>query len=107
MTVHLAVWLRATWLGWLLGVPLVVVLALLGEAVGPCGIQVLVGLGMGTGVGLLQGRALRGALGRAGPARYVDWAGRQYLGTVVAGGLILGMITGLVMCRLSPRSSGD
>ena len=191
MTIPLAVWLRATWLGWILGVPLILVLALAGEAVGIGGARVLVGLGMGTGVGLLQGRAIRSVVGRAGPwvwssalglalpflvadvantARWVvtyslywcvavgglivgSWqalllrprftgplwwvAGstvgwslaaataavadllRQtgslrglggaavYLGTVMAGGLVLGMITGPVMRRLAPRSSGD
>jgi hypothetical protein len=47
-----------------------------GEAViGIGGVQVLVGLGMGTGVGLLQGRALRAVLGRTGP-----WAWSSALG---------------------------
>ncbi len=44
-------WLRATWLGWLLGVPLIIVLA-------------LVGVGMGIGVGLMQGRVIRRILNR-------------------------------------------
>lgn len=57
-------WLRATWYGWLLGVPLIIVLALAGEAVGIGGSQVLVGLGMGTGIGLMQGRAIRPLLPR-------------------------------------------
>lgn len=48
-----------TWLGWLLGIPCVTLLAFAGEAVGIGGTQVLVGAGMGMGVGLLQGRALR------------------------------------------------
>lgn len=52
-------WLRATWLGWLLGIPLIVVMALLGEAIGVGGAQVFVGLGMGVGIGLLQQRAIR------------------------------------------------
>jgi hypothetical protein len=60
-------WLRATCLGWLLGVPCVALLALAGEGLGIGGSQVLVGLGMGTGVGLLQGRAMRPLLGRSGP----------------------------------------
>lgn len=55
-------WLKATWLGWLLGIPMVVVLALLGEAMRIGGSQVLVGAGMGLGVGILQARALRGLL---------------------------------------------
>ena len=67
MTVPFATWLRATGLGWLLGIPAIVLLALAGEAVGIGGVQVMVGVGMGTGVGLLQGRALRPLLGRYGP----------------------------------------
>lgn len=43
MNIPFAVWLRATWLGWILGNPLVVVMALLGEASGVAGVQVLVG----------------------------------------------------------------
>jgi hypothetical protein len=44
-----------------------VLFALAGEAIGIGGAQALVGLGMGTGVGLLQGRAVRTFLGRALP----------------------------------------
>ena len=67
MTVSQGVWLRATWLGWVLCIPLVVLLALVAEAVGIGGAQALVGLGMGAGVGVLQARAIRAVLGRAGP----------------------------------------
>lgn len=52
-------WIRLTWLGWLLGVPIITVLALIGEAVGIGGSQSLVGVGMGTGIGLMQGRVIR------------------------------------------------
>jgi hypothetical protein len=55
-------WLRATWTGWILGVPFIIVLALAGEAVGIGGVQVFVGAGMGAGVGLMQRRAIRGML---------------------------------------------
>jgi hypothetical protein len=55
-------WVRATWIGWLLGIPIIVLLALAGEAVGIGGAQSLVGAGMGTGVGWMQARALRGVL---------------------------------------------
>ncbi len=47
-------WIRATFLGWVLGVPIIILLALLGEMVGIGGAQVLVGAGMGAGVGLMQ-----------------------------------------------------
>ena len=56
-------WIRATALGWLLGIPLVALFALAAEGVGVGGAQVFVGLGVGAGVGLLQGRALRATLG--------------------------------------------
>src|SRR5213592_1692123 len=52
-------WIRATWLGWLLGVPIIIMLALLGEVVGIGGSQVLVGAGMGAGVGFMQSRVIR------------------------------------------------
>lgn len=55
-------WLRATSLGWLIGIPLIVALALLGEGVGIGGAQTLVGAGMGAGVGLMQGLVMRGIL---------------------------------------------
>ena len=43
----MAAWRRATTGGWLLGVPMIVVLALIGETVGLGGTQTLVGVGMG------------------------------------------------------------
>ena len=52
-------WIRATWFGWLLGIPIITVLALIGEAVHIGGAQVLVGVGMGTGIGLMQARVIR------------------------------------------------
>ncbi len=60
-------WVRATWAGWLLGIPLIIALALVGEAIGIGGAQVLVGAGMGTGIGLMQGRVLRGVLHKSAP----------------------------------------
>lgn len=63
-------WIRATWTGWLLGVPLIIVFALAGEAVGIGGFQVLVGLGMGVGVGFMQARALRPLVASAGRWRW-------------------------------------
>lgn len=60
-------WVRATWAGWVLGIPLIAALALLGEAIGIGGVQVLVGIGMGTGVGWMQGRVIRSVLNRIAP----------------------------------------
>ena len=60
-------WVRATWAGWLLGVPLIIVLALIGEAVGIGGSQVLVGAGMGTGIGLMQSRVIKGVVHKPVP----------------------------------------
>jgi hypothetical protein len=56
-------WVRATWIGWLLGIPCIVVLALLGEAIGIGGAQVFVGAGMGVSVGAMQSRVVRNLLG--------------------------------------------
>ena len=60
-------WVKATWAGWLIGVPLVALLALAGEAVGIGGSQAIVGAGMGLGVGWRQGRVVGewGVNGRA------------------------------------------
>jgi len=60
-------WVRATWVGWVLGIPLIIALALIGEAIHIGGAQVLVGAGMGIGIGLMQGRAIRGVLGKFAP----------------------------------------
>lgn len=56
-------WIRATTLGWLLGIPLVALFALAAEGAGVGGAQLFVGLGVGGGVGFIQGRALRATLG--------------------------------------------
>jgi hypothetical protein len=60
-------WIRATWAGWLFGIPCIIALALVGEMIGIGGVQSLVGAGIGTGVGLLQARALRGTLPAVAP----------------------------------------
>ena len=64
-------WVRATWLGWILGIPCVVALAVAVEALGIQSAQAPVGFGMGAAVGLLQRRALRSLLPQ--PGRWV-WA---------------------------------
>lgn len=52
-------WIKATALGWLLGITLVLLLAMAFEGVGIHNMQFFIGIGMGTGVGLMQWRALR------------------------------------------------
>lgn len=59
-------WLRATWLGWILGVLITILAALAGDAVGISGSQTPVGVGMGAGVGIMQARALRKIISGAG-----------------------------------------
>ena len=111
-------WVRATWAGWVLGVPCIIALALIGEAVGIGGAQVIVGAGMGTGLGLLQGRALGGVLPRSAPwfwscvgglaapflatdiATAAGWSSRYSLqAAVAAGGLIVGSAQALILRR--------
>ncbi len=109
-------WLRDTWLGWLLGIPCIVVLALVGEGLGIGGTQAIVGAGMGAGVGLLQALALRSvglkplawiassAVGLALPFLPFDLAhlfGRSLPyslpGCVAAGGVIVGAWQALLL----------
>ena len=64
-SITLGRWIRSTWIGWLIGVPLIVIFALLGEMLGIGGSQGLVGLGMGAGVGWMQRRILAPVLERS------------------------------------------
>jgi hypothetical protein len=51
-------WVKATVIGWLLGILFTVGFAFIGEALGLAEIQTPLGLGMGAGVGLMQARLL-------------------------------------------------
>jgi hypothetical protein len=62
-----AEWVRVTWVGWVIGIPFIIALALVGEAFGIGGVQALVGAGMGAGIGLMQARAIRGLLDKSAP----------------------------------------
>lgn len=64
-----------SFLGWVLGVLLAIVLAVAGDSVGIEGTQLMVGVGVGAGVGLVQGRVLRPWVG---PAR--RWLAATVLG---------------------------
>lgn len=115
-------WVRATWGGWLLGVPFIVVFALAGELVGIGGAQWLVGAGMGAGLGLLQARALRGTIERpsawfwscvgalTAPFLAVDLAnlaGRAFPWSVYAAIAVAGLLAGGWQARLlRPRLDG-
>jgi hypothetical protein len=109
-------WARATWFGWLLGIPIVAALALVGEAVGVGGAQFIVGAGMGAGIGLMQARLMRRILPKWGPwvwscviglaapflvtdvAKVAGWNAAYVLFVCVAvGGLILGLVTGVCL----------
>lgn len=50
-------WVRATFLGWLLGFVVVIVLALAWDMIGG-GAQFMVGVGIGAGVGYMQSRVV-------------------------------------------------
>ena len=118
-------WVRATWAGWILGIPLIVALALAGEAAGIGGAQVFVGAGMGMGIGFMQRRAMKGVLHQSGPwlwscvvglavpflvtdvAKAVGWNLRYSLHASVAfGGLIVGAWQALIL-RQRFRKTGS
>ena len=72
-----APWIRATALGWLLGVPLVALFALAAEGAGVGGAQVFVGLGVGAGVGVAEGAAeARQVLAQLTPGSLSQLVGR-------------------------------
>jgi hypothetical protein len=115
-------WLRLTWGGWILGVPMIALFALIGEALHVGGLQVFVGAGIGAGVGWMQARALRGihprpsrwfwasTAGMAGPflvfdiARDFGWNYTYSLYVSVAfGGLVAGMWQELLLLPHFPR----
>lgn len=108
-------WIRATSGGWLLGVPIIVVFALAGEAVGIGGAQWLVGAGMGAGLGLLQARALRGTIERpsawfwscvgalTAPFLAIDlasFAGRPFASPIYPAVVAAGLVAGVWQARL-------
>lgn len=120
----LATWIRATALGWALGVPLILLFSSILEGLEIRNLHSPVGAGMGLGVGLLQARALRKHLhpplawlwsslvGLTLPFLAVDLL--QLLGVaipdplypaVVLGGLIVGAWQALVLRRFSSRSA--
>jgi hypothetical protein len=117
-------WIRATWFGWLLGIPIIIALALIAEAVHIGGAQVLVGAGMGTGVGLMQSRVIRRLLhksaiwilscivGLGAPflltdlSKFVGWNLPYSLPVAIAlGGLIIGIWQALIL-RSRLRKTG-
>jgi hypothetical protein len=92
-------WVRATWVGWLLGIPLIIVLALIGEAIGIGGAQFLVGAGMGISVGLRQGRVMRSMINKSAPWIWSCIIGLAYSlqYSIALGGLIAGLWQALLL----------
>ncbi len=68
-------WVRTTFVGWLLGIALVVAFAMITETGGMRAAQFPVGLGMGLGVGIAQERALRRLLGDSRAWRWASALG--------------------------------
>ncbi len=68
-------WILSTFLGWLIGIAAVIVLAMLWDSLGIGTAQFMVGLGMGTGVGIMQSRQLRPWLGNPWPWIYASVIG--------------------------------
>jgi hypothetical protein len=113
---------RATWLGWIIGIPLVALFALIGEQIRLGGAQVLVGAGMGTAIGLAQAWVIRGALkpirwivacavGLAIPFLVVDLTNAANVNpswvtaaAVGAGGLTVGVWQALLLRRRGGRA---
>lgn len=101
-------WIRASALGWWLGFVLLVPLLILPGAIGLGDLQSSLGLGMGAGVGFLQGRrlgehrrswTLRTAFGLALPFAVVDVAQRidptvpySLAVCVLVGGIVVGLL---------------
>lgn len=98
----LARWLRATTLGWLLGVLLVLVLAMAWDLVAG-GAQFMVGVGMGAGVGLLQSRVVGPLVPskRAWVVASVVGIGTPFLLWDAGAGLGLGALFSLPVCVLA------
>jgi hypothetical protein len=109
-------WLRATWFGWLIGVPIIILLALIGEAVGIGGAQFLVGVGMGIGVGIMQSRFIKDLINRSTSwvwstivglglpflvtdiSKVADWnLSYSWLVLIAVGGLIVGLWQALIL----------
>lgn len=120
----LVAWVMSTTLGWLLGFVLVVALSIAWDQLGG-GAQFMVGVGMGTGVGLMQSRivgawvdnpprwAWATAIGMGVPFLLWDLSSAAGLGAffslpacVVAGSLLVGLLQGrLLRPRLARRST--
>jgi hypothetical protein len=115
-------WLLASFAGWLLGLVLILTAALLGDMLGFGGSQFIIGAGMGTGIGYMQGRILQHLSGAAGPwlwaslmgmgapflvSDLLTWAGLPFPLplSVGAGGLLAGFLQRRILASLTPRAN--
>lgn len=116
-------WIRATFLGWMLGFVLAIALVLLAEGVGLPALQFPLALGMGTGVGLVQARLVSPYIGARAPwvlacalglaAPFVLWDAAGLLGLnvryslaacVALGGLSAGVLQWRILRAVSARA---
>jgi hypothetical protein len=90
-TLSLRPWMRVTFLGWLLGIVLVIAIAMVSELGGVRASQLPVGLGMGLGVGLAQERSLRPLLGDSHAWRWATAVGLAFPFFIVDLSRLVGM----------------
>lgn len=115
-------WLRATMLGWILGVPAIIALAGIAEAVGQHALHVPVGAGMGLAIGACQARVITAHLGHGSPWFWSSLVGLaapfltadiarmagltmpySLYAFMVAGGLVVGLWQALLLRRVTDR----
>lgn len=94
-------WTRATTLGWLVGLVLVVAIAMVWDMLGG-GAQFMVGVGMGAGVGYLQARVTRTWTGRIQPWLWTSTIGMgvPFVLWDVASGTAMKALFSLPLCVL-------
>lgn len=119
-------WVRGTFVGWVLGFILIILAAITGDLIGTgeTESQFIVGIGMGAGVGYIQGRMARqwfGASNRWAWATVigmgVPFIASDFIGavwseysfslplTVAIGGLLVGLLQRRILCSHSGRAN--
>ena len=68
-------WTVSTWVGWVVGIPLILILNFVGSALGVPENQAVIGIGMGLTLGLVQAGMMKGLL-----REYMSWVWMNMLG---------------------------